>query len=334
MARVMDECMVKKPKISIVIAMYNIQSYIAECIMSCLHQEGVDNDDYEIIIVNDGSTDNSLSIAEAAINGMKNARIISQNNAGVSVARNTGIDHAKGEYIWFADGDDMVETFAVRSLIDEISKTFCDIYIFNYSSFNKIGVINSSSFAYYKSPLSGKTINEDYGRILPNLVWAALYKREFLIQNNLQFMPDIRHEDDEFTMRANYLAESVMILRNNLYRYRINDSSFMSRIKRDNTESFISLIRIRESHNLFWGKTSSFYNRCRGHRAFLIITARYDSSFNLKCIEKYEQVKYELYLEVLKYSSWKRRLFLCLIILLPEKYIKWLLTTLRWNEIR
>ena len=154
--------MVKNPKISIGIAMYNIQSYIADCVKSCFHQEGVDKDAYEIIIVNDGSTDNSLSIVETAINGTNNARIINQSNAGVSVARNTGIDHARGDYIWFVDGDDLVEPYSIRTLIDEIEKTSCDIYIFNYRSFNQSGIVTSSDFERYDYPYSGKIINEEY----------------------------------------------------------------------------------------------------------------------------------------------------------------------------
>ena len=312
--------------------MYNIQSYIADCIKSCLYQEGVGVNDYEIIIVNDGSTDGSLSIAENVIKSANNARIINQKNGGVSVARNNGIYQAKGEYIWFVDGDDLVEPYAISTLINEVTKTYCDVYIFNYRTFNQNGIINSSDFECYESPLSGKTINEDYGRILPNLVWAALYRRDFLIRHHLYFMPKIRHEDDEFTMRVNYLAESLLIINDSLYKYRLNDSSFMARIKSDNSESFLSLLKIRESHNLFWGDTSLFYNKRRGHMAFIIIAARYDVSFNRSNINKFEQVKWGLYKDVVKYSSWKRILFLCLVIILPENIIKRMLIRFRWDE--
>lgn len=312
--------------------MYNIQSYIVECIESCLNQEGVGINDYEIIIVNDGSTDRSLSLAENAIRYSKNARIVTQINAGVSVVRNNGIKQAKGEYIWFVDGDDLVESYAIATLIKEITKTSCDVYIFNFRSFNQAGIINSSDFENYEYPLPGKTINEDYDRVLPNLVWAAVYRREFLLKHHLYFIPKIRHEDDEFTMRVNYLAESLLILNESLYKYRINDSSFMSRMKKDNTESFLSLLKIRESHNLFWGNNSSFYNKRRGHLSFLIITMRYDLAFNMNNINKYEQVKWVLYKDVFKYCSWKRKLFLCIVIFLPENIIKWMLIRFRWER--
>ena len=323
MARIMDKCMVKNPKISIVIAMYNIQSYIADCVKSCLHQEGVDKDAYEIIIVNDGSTDNSLSIAETAINGTNNARIINQSNAGVSVARNTGIDHARGEYIWFVDGDDLVEPYSIRTLIDEIEKTSCDIYIFNYRSFNQSGIVTSSDFERYDYPYSGKIINEEYGRVLPNLVWAAIYNHHFLKRHSLYYMPGIRHEDDEFTMRANYLADSIFILSNALYRYRIsNIDSFMSKMKKDNTESFISLLKIRTSLNAFFEKKSSYYNTRRGHMSFILLTYRYSEAFNMDNRITYDSVKWELYFDVLRYGGFKRKIFVVLTICLPNKFIK------------
>ena len=94
------------PKVSIIIAMYNIEEYIAYCINSCVNQIDVDPEDYEIIIVNDGATDRSLDVALDAIKGVSNARIITRQNGGLSAARNTGIENAKGKYLWFVDGDD------------------------------------------------------------------------------------------------------------------------------------------------------------------------------------------------------------------------------------
>lgn len=315
--------MEKNPIISIVVAMYNIEAYVADCIKSCINQNDVVETDYEIIIVNDGSTDNSLSIAEETIKTVSNARTITQQNAGVSVARNTGIDQAKGEYLWFVDGDDKIEPHAIRTLLEEIEKTACDIYIYNYRSFNQEGIIESSKFESYEQPFAGKYINEHYGRILPNLVWAALYRREFLNAYHLRFMPGIRHEDDEFTIRVNYQAGSINILGDSLYLYRIsNNNSFMAKRREDNTESFLSLLKIRESHNAFFGEKSPFYNSRRGHNAFILITYRYDDSFNINNKSKYDAVKRDLYKDVLKYGSWKRKIFVVLSICLPFRIVK------------
>ncbi len=315
--------MEKPPIISIVVAIYNIESYIADCIKSCINQQDAVEASYEIIIVNDGSTDNSLRLAEAAIKGVKNARIITQENAGVSVARNTGIDQAKGDYLWFVDGDDKLEPHAVRTLLDEINKTACDIYIFNYEAFNSEGVVETSHFLRYDEPLTGKYINEGLGRRLPSLVWSAIYRRGFLKLNKLYFTPGIRHEDDEFTLRVNYLAESILILDECLYQYRVSlSNSFMSKASKDNTASFVSRIKIREILNVFFGKDSKFYNREKANEAFILISYRYYESFNPQNKELYNKVKWGLYADVLLYGNIKRKLFVLLSICLSASIVK------------
>lgn len=316
------------PQISIIIAMYNIEKYIAECIESCLHQECVSPEEYEIIVVNDGSTDNSLRVAERALSCASNARIITQKNAGVSVARNTGIANAKGEYVWFVDGDDRIAANGVKTLIDECEKTSCDIYIFNYQTFGKEGAEEASDFERYDTPLSGKYINNELKRTLPVLVWAAIYRRQFLIDNSLSFMPGIRHEDDEFCLRVNYLASSILILQNVLYYYRTNEQSFMSKIKADNTVSFLSRLKIRDSLNAFFGKDNDFYNDIKAHESFILITYRYYDSFNRQNIRKYNEVKWSLYRDVLRYGSIKRKAFVLSAILLPFPIVKIILQQL------
>ena len=110
------------PKISIIIAMYNIEDYIAKCLTTCLTQEKVSSKDYEIIVVNDGSTDNSLGIATEILLNIPNARIITRENGGLSEARNTGLEYANGEYVWFIDGDDAISPKAVSTLLYNIDK--------------------------------------------------------------------------------------------------------------------------------------------------------------------------------------------------------------------
>lgn len=105
--------------LSIIIPVYNVQNYIGECLDSLLCQK---LDDCEIIVVNDGSTDNSLRIIEdyaPKFNGI--VRIISQENSGLSSARNKGVKYAKGEYIYFLDSDDYLKDFAIKVLLNIIS---------------------------------------------------------------------------------------------------------------------------------------------------------------------------------------------------------------------
>lgn len=103
-------------KLSIIIPVYNVELYIEKCLQSCLSQD-IPYDEYEIIVVNDGSPDGSLAIAESIAKTTTNMTIISQKNGGLSAARNTGMSVAKGEYIWFVDSDDWIETKDRKSVV-------------------------------------------------------------------------------------------------------------------------------------------------------------------------------------------------------------------------
>ena len=95
-------------KLSIIIPMYNVEPYIEKCLLSCLNQN-IPHADYEIIVVNDGSPDGSLGIARRIASTVDNMLIVSQENGGLSAARNKGLSYAKGEYVWFVDSDDWIE---------------------------------------------------------------------------------------------------------------------------------------------------------------------------------------------------------------------------------
>lgn len=100
-------------KLSIIIPTYNVQDYLERCISSCLNQN-IDINSYEIIVVNDGSQDKSLSIAQKLAAVYNNISIISQSNAGLSAARNKGLSLAQGEYVWFIDADDAIKTNSLK----------------------------------------------------------------------------------------------------------------------------------------------------------------------------------------------------------------------------
>ena len=96
------------PQISVVLPVYNVEEYLERCIDSIINQ-GIKETDYEIILVNDGSTDGSFDICRKYEKSLSCIRCYSQKNQGLSVARNTGISHAQGQYIMFVDSDDYIE---------------------------------------------------------------------------------------------------------------------------------------------------------------------------------------------------------------------------------
>lgn len=101
-------------KLSIIIPVYNVESYIDECLHSVTSQK--DFKDYEIVIVNDGTLDNSMEIVDCYRRKCNNIKVIHQKNSGLSIARNTGLKHASGEYVWFVDSDDWIVEDAISYL--------------------------------------------------------------------------------------------------------------------------------------------------------------------------------------------------------------------------
>lgn len=130
-------------KISIIVPIYNVENYIEKCLQSIYNQSF---QSFELILINDGSTDASATIAEDKVKLFKNARLINQVNAGLSAARNTGIDNANGDYLVFVDSDDTIDTYMLekmhRKAIDTRSDiVVCDMkYIYdNYEEFSSGG---------------------------------------------------------------------------------------------------------------------------------------------------------------------------------------------------
>ena len=103
-------------KLSLIIPVYNVEQYIGRCLQSCLSQANVTAEDYELVIVNDGTKDNSMQVVEEMTRGCTNITVINQHNQGLSMARNVGLKAAKGEYVWFIDSDDWIESNMIEEL--------------------------------------------------------------------------------------------------------------------------------------------------------------------------------------------------------------------------
>ena len=107
--------------LSIIIPVYNVEPFVEKCIRSCEAQDA-SKDDYEIVVVNDGSKDNSVDVVNRVANEFENIRVLSQPNAGLSAARNTGMREAKGEYYMFVDSDDWIAENCLTKLIGKLRK--------------------------------------------------------------------------------------------------------------------------------------------------------------------------------------------------------------------
>ena len=241
------------PKISIVIPMYNVEKYIGDCLESISHQSFTD---YEIIVVDDGSTDNSARIAEEFIREVKgeensgaetnayklspiNYRLIRQANAGLSAARNTGLKTANGEYVFFLDSDDWLEKDALERLAKHIQGE--DLICFSgrkwYQDTQMYEVADELQPATYTTGWEYYNENALQSRRFP-FVCAVLrlYRRDFLMGKKLYFTKGIYHEDNMFTPYVCLHAQATKVVNESIYVYRIRKGSITTQPKLKNIQ--------------------------------------------------------------------------------------------------
>lgn len=208
-------------KLSIVIPVYNVSAYIEKCLLSCINQKDVTADDYEIVIVNDGTKDNSMEIVEEIIKSMSLQRritVVNQKNMGLSEARNTGMRHVSGDYVWFVDSDDWIDDDSVRSIIDALKDGEVDVlqmpYKLVYEGSSKVEIKHVRNIP---KPITGK----ECMRIsrMPNLTQSRIIKASFMREESLKYTPGILHEDAEFKPRLLYVTKSIRTLDRPLYNY-------------------------------------------------------------------------------------------------------------------
>lgn len=199
-------------KLSIIIPIYNVEKYLERCINSIINQN---TNECEIILVDDGSTDSSSNICDSYSSQYDYIRTIHQINQGLSCARNTGINKAKGDYIWFIDGDDYIANNALHVILSQISSN-SDIYIINHiNSYQNYYIDYKVSFP-HKKKITGIECLKMNGAIQ---AWVSICKRDLLIQNNIFFTKGIYHEDFEFSIRLYSLAKTVEHINKSLYYY-------------------------------------------------------------------------------------------------------------------
>lgn len=168
--------------LSFIVPVYNTEKYIEDCLRSILNQD-IPQKDYEIVCVNDGSTDSSLEILRCFEQQYSNIRVLNQNNRGVCQARNAGLQAAVGEYIWFVDADDMV-TENILSRIWESLQESQDRMVVGGCEFSENGEPALISNAW-----------ED------TVVWRNLFRRQFLLDHNLRFhYPELTFGEDGLFM--------------------------------------------------------------------------------------------------------------------------------------
>lgn len=237
--------------VSIVIPVYNVEKYLEQCLDSVLKQNMLN---IEVICVNDGSTDNSGDILERYKKNDSRIKVISQENEGLSSARNTGINHATYEYILFLDSDDMLCENALLTIIESLSQTKVDVLFYDAMCIyeTKELELTRNKDAYYmrkkvyKGPVKLRTMfcdmveNDDF----VIAAWNFCIKREWLENNELYFEKGRIYEDFPFLLKMFFLDGLSSHINQQLIKYRVRAGSIMnSKIKAENMISYIFTVR-------------------------------------------------------------------------------------------
>jgi len=192
------------PLVSIIVPVYNIETYISECLESALCQ---DYANLEVIVINDGSTDGSCDVVRRYADMYQNIVYIETSNQGLSSARNTGLDLARGQYVLFLDGDDYLELCAVSRCVETMMRNNADIVLFSSRPFvDGFGEIRSSTEARRDPRLIEKVMYAEIfllrslqlGNYMPSV---CLYMFDKYLIEKIRFLPGILHEDNLFTGR-------------------------------------------------------------------------------------------------------------------------------------
>lgn len=223
-------------RLSILIPVYNVEKYIYTCLKSVYAQD-ISEDDYEVIVINDGTPDESMKFVLGFASKHKNLKIIEQENMGLSVARNSGLKIAKGEYIWFVDSDDSIFEDCLSEIIRMLDIYKCDLFISPLFTIDEeTGRTDERGISNYlkNQQFSGLDILSS-NNISSVPVQIYFINRSFLENNLLMFYPGIYHEDKEFVPRMLYFARSVYICEKPFYKYllRTNGSITSSRCIRN-----------------------------------------------------------------------------------------------------
>lgn len=216
----------KNPCVTVIVPVYNVQDYIRECITSIQNQSYTNLD---ILIINDGTKDKSIDIIRDLIESDDRIRVINQLNQGLSAARNTGIENAKGDYIAMVDSDDRVKRYFIEQLLVTAQRTNADIVRGSFRDFD--GNIPKGWVADFKTQIvttGADVLDEFLDNNASFVVWSSLYKTEFLINKKLRFIPGILLEDGDFTSRAYLKADTVVTTNFKDYQYRIRPGSILT----------------------------------------------------------------------------------------------------------
>lgn len=305
------------PKVSVIIPVYNCQAYLQDCLDSIYRQTFKD---YEIIAINDGSTDQSLSILKDNAKAKDHFNIIEQNNQGQGRSRNSAIDVARGEYIQFIDADDWIEPDALALAVARANKDKADVvhYQWRYSDFDE-----EKLAAYRKAnpePFSSKPILKDSAcdelLLLRHYIsMNNLYRKSFLNKYHIRYGEGRIYEDNIFMALVANRATTISFVHETLYIYRRNQNSSTNTGYKDDRHGSNFIKAINETLPILQPRTpyTAYYLAKYFQTKFIrYYTKRVPFSYKYTFLKQYVDAMADLKIEFPPDAPPERILRLCL----------------------
>ena len=230
---------VRKPAVSVIVPVYNLEKYITQCVDSILTSSS--KVEMEVILVDDGSKDNSAAICDHLANQHPQVRVIHKPNGGAADSRNTGICAAQGDYLMFVDGDDFVPEGAIAEIMAKIEPNI-DIFTFGYYEYYSENDIKPM-LHFDATRLNGKNA---FAEVSPlPMPWLYAIDRKYVVENEILMHKGLLDEDEEWTARLFALEPRVKTLDGHYYYYRRNrENSLTFNRKYKNAVADVEIIKL------------------------------------------------------------------------------------------
>jgi len=259
---------------SIIIPVYQVEKYLEQCLESVLNQNF---NDYEVILIDDGSTDNSGKICDDYASKYSNIEVIHQTNSGPSVARNNGMERANGDYIVFIDSDDYIEPDSFKQFYMELTKShFPDLLITSFKTIKSSGETNHHDLFLQKYDISAinkeqviKLLFDQSECVWPS--WRYIVKRKLIEKHHISFPPGMLHEDHAWIPKIFLSAETFSRLNYYWYNYRRDNMNSIT-----NNMRFQNIMDIIKSHTL---NIQYFSKKCHNPIMVKYLTQRSSKEF-------------------------------------------------------
>ena len=304
-------------KVSVVVPVYNVESYLPQCLDSLLAQT---LHEIEIICVNDGSTDKSLDVLNEYSKKDSRIVVVSQENRGLGGARNTGMRFARGEYVGFVDSDDWVAPDYFEKLYNAAKNNNADMARTQRLQCFPDGTTNNEPF---NKTIKKRAKNDQNLAVNEHavVVWDAIYRNLFLGENNISFVEPLIHEDIPFTAKATFLANKIVPVADTFYYYRVNRPQALSnKSVREYMETlranhialtFMNSVKYKKKADYIQAVSRCFW---RGHHKFMSMLECDEftpeiqqQAFNMM-VEDYKNIKFKK--KISKISKYNDALFM------------------------